>query len=173
MHLAAAPADSIAELYRGHHGWLHAWLCRKMGCAHHAADLAHDTFVRLIAKGSTPPPEQSRAYLAQIANGLVVDLYRRRRIEAAYLETIAHLPEPQAPSPETRAMVIETLVEIDALLDSLPAKARQAFLLCRLEGLSYRDIAVRLGVSASSVEKFVARALAACYQSQFAVRPRA
>ncbi|WP_049019952.1 sigma factor, partial [Burkholderia cenocepacia] len=39
----------IDALYADHHAWLRGWLSRKLGCAHRAADLAHDTFVRLLA----------------------------------------------------------------------------------------------------------------------------
>jgi DNA-directed RNA polymerase specialized sigma24 family protein len=51
------------------------------------------------------------------------------------------------------------------VLQGLPAKAREALLLRKLDGLSYRDIASRLAVSVSSVEKYVASALLACYQA--------
>lgn len=157
--------QQIEVLYSEHHSWLRGWLRKKMGNAFDAADLAHDTYVRVIASGNTPRPEQSRPYLTQIAKGLVIDLYRRRRIEAAWLETIAALPEPEVPSEEARALVVEALMEIDAVLHRLPANARRALLLCKLDGLSYREIAVELKVSVSSVEKYVAAALLACHEA--------
>ncbi|MDZ7855857.1 sigma-70 family RNA polymerase sigma factor [Sphaerotilus sp.] len=159
---ADAPQDP-ATLYRHHHGWLRGWLRKRLGNAADAADLAHDTYVRVISSGRLPQPQQSRQFLTQVANGLVVDLVRRRRIEAAYLGAVAHQPEAQAPSPETRAIVVEALMAIDSLLDRLPAKARQAFLLCKLDGLTYAQIAAQLGVSVSSVEKYIATALLACH----------
>jgi len=157
----------IEALYADHHGWLRGWLRRKLGNAADAADLAHDTYVRILATGRHPDAGQSRRYLARIASCLVVDLYRRRRIEEAYLETLGLLPAQQAPSEESRALIIETLVEIDTLLQALPAKARAALLLCKIDGLTYREIAAELGVSLSSVEKYIAAALAACYQALY------
>lgn len=68
-------------LYHNHHSWLRRWLSAKLGCSHTAADLAHDTYLRILARGTTPAPEQSRRFLTQVAKGLVVDHYRRRRIE--------------------------------------------------------------------------------------------
>ncbi|MGH8815848.1 MAG: sigma factor-like helix-turn-helix DNA-binding protein, partial [Achromobacter pestifer] len=65
-----------------------------------------------------------------------------------------------------RAMAIQALMELDAILNTLPAKAREALLLCKLDGLGYRDIANRLGVSVSSVKKYIATALLACYEAQ-------
>lgn len=163
--------QELGVLYADHHGWLARWLRVRVGCSHTAADLAQDTYVRLLVRGQLPAPEQSRRQLARIAKGLMIDLFRRRRIEAAYLEALRDLAEPEAPSEETRAQVIETLVEIDALLHRLPDKPRRAFLLSRLDGLGYVAIAERLGVSVSSVEKYIARALEVCFRAALERRP--
>jgi len=162
MRDACAPSDPIADLYRGHHGWLHAWLRRKLGCAHQAADLAHDTFLRIIARRVTPDYEQPRAYLTTIARGLLVDHWRRQDIERAWLETLAALPAPLAPSPEERALLIEALYRIDALLDQLKPRVREAFLLAQLDGLTYRQIGERLGVGERMVKKYMAQAMLHC-----------
>lgn len=85
----AAPSDSLSTLYRDHHGWLAGWLRRKLGNGHDAADLAHDTFLRILAARNAAAIEEPRKYLATIAKGLVVDRFRRQSIEAAWLETLA------------------------------------------------------------------------------------
>lgn len=165
MSLTEFGLQRLEVLYVDHHGWLRGWLRRRLGNACDAADLAHDTYLRILRTGQVPEGEQSRQHLTQIANGLVIDLYRRRQIEAAYLQAIAQVPQPLAPSEEARALAVEALVEIDAILRHLPAKAREALLLCKLDGMGYRDIAARLGVSVSSVEKYIAAGLLACYQA--------
>ena len=161
----------LGLLYADHHGWLSGWLRSRVGCSHTAADLAQDTYLRVLVRGRLPDRDQPRRHLTRIAKGLMIDLFRRRRIEAAYLEALRDLPEPEAPSEEVRAQVIETLVEIDALLHRLPDKPRRAFLMSRLEGLSYAAIAERLGVSVSSVEKYIARGLAVCLRAALERRP--
>lgn len=150
-------------MYADHHGWLRTWLRRRLGNAFDAADLAHDTYLRIMRSGRIPPADESRRLLTHVANGLVIDLHRRRKIESAYLEAIAMLPEVLAPSEETRALAIEALMEIDAILNTLSAKARTALLLRKLDGMSYQDIAKQLKVSVSSVEKYIAAGLQACY----------
>lgn len=157
--------QQVEILYTDHHGWLRGLLRRKLGNAFDAADLAHDVYLQLLRTGRVPPADERRRHLTQIANGLVIDLYRRRRVEAAYLEALALLPEQMAPSEEARALALEALVEIDAALNDLPPKARKALLLCKLDGMAYRDIAAELGVSVSSVEKYIAAGLLACYQA--------
>ncbi|WP_326542075.1 sigma-70 family RNA polymerase sigma factor [Pseudorhodoferax sp.] len=153
----------IALLYQDHHGWLVGWLRRRLGHAGDAADLAHDTFVRVLGKPQAlAQVREPRAWLSTIAHGLVVDHVRRAALERACLDAIAALPAALAPSAEERHLLVETLVRIDALLAGLPAKARSAFLLSRLDGLSYPEIAARLGVCLSSVEKYMATAIRHC-----------
>jgi RNA polymerase sigma factor (sigma-70 family) len=153
----------VQSLYSTHHGWLHGWLRKKLGCSHNAADLAHDTFVRVLSKPQPVTAAEPRAYLATIAHGLVVDFHRRRALERAYLDTLATLPEPLTPSPEERALVLEALSAIDAMLDGMKPPVRQAFLLSQLDGLTYKEIAAQLKVSVRTVNNYMLKALEHCY----------
>jgi len=89
-------------------------------------------------------------------------MFRRRALEQAYLETLALCPEPVDISPETRTLIIETLMEIDRLLDGLGGRTREIFLLAQLDGLSYVEIGRRLSVSVNTVKKHTVRALTHC-----------
>ncbi|OZI71380.1 sigma-70 family RNA polymerase sigma factor [Bordetella genomosp. 12] len=153
----------IETLYRRHHGWLQGWLCRKLGDAGDAADLAQDTFVRLIAgRQGVELREEPRAFITHIAKGLLIDHWRRRAVQQAYLEAIAHLPEPQVPSPETGLIIVQTLVQIDAMLDRLPRLTREMFLLAQLDGLTLAEIAERCGKPVITVRRHVHKALVTC-----------
>lgn len=160
-----AAADTVQTLYLQHHGWLVARLRRKLGCGWDAADLAQNTFLRVLTARGLPLEQvaEPRAYLTTIAQRLLSNHLRRRQIERAYLDALARLPEPVAPPPEVRLMVLETLVAIDQLLDGLPVVARKAFLLWRLEELTQEQIAEQLGLSRSSVRRHLAAAAAQCY----------
>ncbi|MFT3812848.1 MAG: sigma-70 family RNA polymerase sigma factor [Acidovorax sp.] len=157
-----APQQRIEDLYADHHGWLQAWLRRKLGCSHHAADMAQDTFVSVITAGSAADIREPRPFLATIARRLMARHHRRQLLEASYLEMLAALPEELAPSPEARLLALEALQQVDRALDGLPPKVREAFLLAHLEELSYAQIAERLGVSASSVKQYLTRANRQC-----------
>lgn len=159
-----AVQQQLHHLYSDHHGWLKAWLRKKMSCQHTAADLAQDTFVRLIVSDKRPLPEQSRAYLAQIAKGLMIDLYRRQRLELAYQEWLLQLPIVETPSPEQQAIVLQTLVQFDKVLDQLPVKVRETFILSRFEHLTYSEIADRLGISMAAVRKYMLKATQTCME---------
>ena len=159
---AFAFKQQFERLYIDHHSWLCSLLRRKLGNPVDAADLAHDVYLNLIKKGCVPSIEDSRCHLTQIAKGMVIDLYRRRRLEACHLERLKLQAEPLAPSEEVRALATETLTQIDRALHRKPVKTRQALLLCKLHGMGHRDIATELKVSVSSVEKYIASGLRAC-----------
>lgn len=169
MRIAATSPDSVTELYASHHGWLQGWLRHKLGCAQHAADLAQDTFVRILGtpQDKLHEVQELRAYLTTVARGLVIDHYRHRELERAWLESLAHLPEAVAPSPEHRLLVLEALMAVDRLLDGLSPKARAAWLYSRLDGLTHAEIAGLLGVSIPRVRQYLATAARQCYVLRF------
>jgi RNA polymerase sigma-70 factor (ECF subfamily) len=158
----AAPHQHFNTLYCQHHGWLQRWLGFKLGNTSDAADLAHDTFIRLIGRSDLATVREPRALLTTVAHGLMVNRFQRLALERAYLEALAALPVPLAISPEQRMLILETLHEIDAMLDALPPRVRQAFLLSQLDGLPYADIAVRLGVSLITVKRYMKQAFLQC-----------
>lgn len=151
-------------LYRDHHGWLYGWLRKKLGCPQHTADLTHDTFVRVLTRThELSALDEPRAYLTTIAHGLVIDHWRRQRIERAYLKAMALLPEQTEPSPESRLLILEALTRIDLMLDGLKPRIRTAFLLAQLDGLSCPQIAQRIGCSRATVERYLTIAFRHCY----------
>lgn len=156
-----ALAPDIATLYTDHHGWLLGWLRRRLGNAFDAADLTQDTYVRLLGReeGEIRAIREPRALLMTIAQGLAANLYRKRCVEQAYLDALALLPGPVAASAEHRAIVLETLVEVDRLLGQLPLPVRQAFLLSQIDGMKQADIAAELGLSVPTVRRHIARAV--------------
>ncbi|TLX52809.1 RNA polymerase subunit sigma [Stutzerimonas nosocomialis] len=159
--------QQLHRFYSDHHGWLQGWLRRHLGCSHHAADLAQDTFVRILARDQDIASiREPRAYLHTIAKGLLANHWRRRQIELAYLEALALQPEQRAPSPETRALIVETLLEVDAMLARLPDRVRRAFLMSQLQGLTYAAIGEALGVSERMVKKYMAQAMLHCLALQ-------
>jgi RNA polymerase sigma-70 factor (ECF subfamily) len=159
--------SQVEALYTDHHGWLQGWLRGRLGNQHQAADLAQDTFLRLLVSRRLPQAEQGRGFLLQIARNLVIDQWRRQRIEQAYLHTLASVEEPVLITLEERAVIIETLVRIDRMLDTLASNVRAALLMSQFEGLNYQQISERLGVSLSSVQKYMTRAIQACYEVMY------
>jgi len=164
MSTPQQPADdSIDRLYTEHHSWLYRWLSRRLDCAFEAEDLTQDTFLRVF----TQPRKldnipKARSYLRLVADRLCIDLWRKRSVEQAWLEVLAEQPEAFAISPEHQAIIVETFCEIDEMLQRLPERVATAFVLSQIEGLTYREIAVRLEVSERSVKSYMAKAMLEC-----------
>jgi len=83
---------------------------QKLGNAFDAADLAQDTFTRILGTRDLAGIKEPRAYLTTVAKGLVINWYQRQALERAYLEALALLPEPQAPSAEQRYIILRNPV---------------------------------------------------------------
>lgn len=161
--MAQPPCYSCEQVYVDHHGWLEGWLRQRLGSAADAADLAQDTFVRLLTRPREFDSfEGARAYLSTMARGMCVDLWRRREIEQAYREALTAQPEPIAPSAEQENAVIEALAEVDAMLRRLPEKAARAFVMAMVLEMTDKEVARELGVSDRMVRKYVARAMLHC-----------
>lgn len=153
----------LGELYAAHHGWLTHWLHGRLRCPQDAADLSQDTFLRLIlGEQSLEALRDPRAYLMVIASRLMINRHHRRQVEEEALRQVAILVETRDQrGPAEIAAARDLLVTVLKLLvDELPEKPRRAFLMARLEGLTYRQIARRLSVSESSVKQYLAKAFA-------------
>ncbi len=156
-------SDTVEVLYTDHHHWLTGWLRRKLGCPQNAADLAHDTFIKVLSAREAPTLIEPRAFLTTVAKRVLFNFYRRQDLERAYLDALAQMPEHVAPSEEDRAIILQTLLELDQLLDGLPAQVKRAFLLAQLDGLTYAQIGVQLGISVATVKRHLHKAALRCY----------
>jgi RNA polymerase sigma factor (sigma-70 family) len=167
--MAGAPATiSVEALYASHSIWLRDWLRRRIRCSDRAADLAQDTFCRLIEGGPSSAPRDPRSYLATIARRLLIDDVRRAKVERTFLDAhAAIMAGVAAPCPERIASAIDELAAVTRALEALSARPRRAYLLSRMEGLSHAEIAAALGVSKSMVKHYVAQAYAHCYAAAY------
>lgn len=159
-----ASSDEFVSLYRQHHGWLVQMLRRRLsGNTEHAADLAHDTFERVMRSQSRLAFAEPRGFLTTVAKRLLIDQSRRRAIEQAYLDSLAARSEAVEPGPETHALVLEALDAVCRMLEQLPARVRRVFVLVQVEGLAYLEVAQALGISVQAVQRDIVKAWQHCY----------
>ncbi len=159
--------SQLVELYGPS---LERYLARKLEYPADAAEVAQEAFLRMYRLQHPEQLDNARAFLFQIASNLAIDQLRRRSLHFRFLKIERQeLGEEEfserfaaTASPEHILSAREQLQRIYAAVDTLPEKCRQAFLLHRNSGLSYNDIARELGVSVSSVEKYIMQALKHC-----------
>lgn len=163
--------QQVHALYSEHHGWLYGWLRKKLSCPHSAADVAQDTFVRIIAsRDALFGMREPRAYLSTTARRLLVDRARRQLLERSYLAELALVMDGAgAPSPDDILMAVQALEQIAGALAGISAKAREAFLLHYLDEQPQAAVAQQLGVSTRMVQKYLVQALLACRQASLTI----
>ncbi|SLM61799.1 MULTISPECIES: sigma-70 family RNA polymerase sigma factor [Dickeya] len=158
----ASPTD-VQQLYQQHHGWLQGLLRHRLGNLCDAADLAHDIFVQLLTRPRDFDSHAgARAYLSVMAQGMCIDLWRRRTLEQAWLASLSASDVQVSVSAEQHTIILETLYQVDAMLRQLPEKVRTAFILSQIEGQTYAQIAITLSVSERMVKKYMAQAMLHC-----------
>ncbi|WP_417542838.1 sigma-70 family RNA polymerase sigma factor [Methylophaga thalassica] len=161
------PSSAIDYLYVDNLSWLRQLIYRRIGCNELAADLAQDTFLRLLRKPQEFDSQDGiRAWLSRVAQGLCVDHWRHQEVERTWLETLATQPEDHALSAEQQAILVETIYELDSMLSRLPEKIMQTFLLSQLHGKTYREISSEMGISERTVKNYMAKAMSLCLRVQ-------
>ena len=140
-----------------------SFLSARMGNAQAAEDVVHDAYVRVLERSSDEPIEQPRAFLYRTALNLVIDGHRRNTLrQVEPLEVLDTDERFFCPSPQATMDHGQRLVMVQRALSELPEACRDSFLLRKLEGLSHPEIAERLGVSRSVVEKHIVNAMKHC-----------
>lgn len=128
-----------------------------------ASDIAQEVFMRLWEKQFNVNKTTAKRLLYKIAGDMFVSKYRRDVLEMNYISSNRyHGDEPSAEDTLSHKELLETY---KIALNSLNEKQRTVFLMSRIEGLKYREIAERLGLSVKAVEKRMSAALQFLKQS--------
>ncbi|MGP5234780.1 sigma-70 family RNA polymerase sigma factor [Pseudomonas helleri] len=153
----------IGQWFRSEYRWLRARVGKDLGCPHGAEDIASETFVQVLGLRDVFTVREPRALLTTIARRLMYEGWRRRDLEQAYRESMAAQVGNVHPSPEEQALIIETLLTVDRLLNGLSANAKAAFLYHQFDGMTYTEISQQLGVSVSRVQQYMVQAFKRIY----------
>ncbi len=159
-------SDYVGGLFRTHYDWLCVRLRRHLDSSASAEDIAVDTFVQLLMAADSLPIRQPRALLTTIAQRLMYQFWRRRDLERGYLDARQREGDAHVPSPEDLAQLFEALETTERLLNGLPDKVKATFLLSQVNGLTYPEIALELGISRRSVSDYMTRAINRCLRAR-------
>lgn len=140
-------------------GPLKAYFSKRLSSSDEVEDLVQDVFRRIWSSNSSARIKNPDGYIFQTAANLLRERYRKDGTrEAAMAQLPFFSPEHEEITPERILQDRQTLRLLEKTLLEMPSRTRTVFLLHRFEGFKYREIADRLGVSVSSVEKHIASA---------------
>ncbi|MCE2461887.1 MAG: sigma-70 family RNA polymerase sigma factor [Pseudomonadales bacterium] len=156
-----AAAERLESLAREFRPALRRYFGRRARQRADVDDLVQDVLVRLAVRGDCGSIDQPEAYLMRTATNVWRDHLRKKETHAEegheeYTE--GRLFEDHGPDDEV--VGIQSVAAVLTALDQLPDRTRQVFVLCRVEGIRQKNVAKRLGVSVSAVEKHMIRAIA-------------
>jgi len=160
--------NGLTELYRVHRGELLRFLAARTGDRAEAEDLVQDLWIKVVT-GRSGPVDNGRAYLYRMAHNLVLDRARERKRRAARDQNWSEAEHGVLPATgevaDQRQNALEEMgaredtARLASAIANLPEGAARAFKLHKIEGLSHGEVAARLGISKSGVEKHMAVAM--------------
>jgi RNA polymerase sigma factor (sigma-70 family) len=155
---------NVEAIYLNHQSELQFHLTRIVNCPDIAADLAQESFIIFFREAQKQTIDHPRGFLFRIAKNLAYDHIKHRKVTENYAQTKEQsLPPPsEFPSAEKLVSINERLAAITQILDKLPLRTREIFILNRVYGMTYAEIAKERGISDSAVEKHMAKALLHC-----------
>lgn len=155
-------ADSMAfkELYDRYWEELLDMAYKRLGYVEIAEEVVQDIFVSLFLRREQLEITSSlEGYLKNALKYKIFDVFRSMATHNRYVTTLLHQPMPYCPTPESSLEAKELSHKITLVTDSLPFKCREVFLLSRVEEMSNKSIAQKLGISVSTVEKHIGKAM--------------
>lgn len=145
----------VREIARDFQPALNAYFLRRCNDKALAEDLAQNVFIRLLRRKKTGEIEHVPGYVMQTASSVWNDHLRikksRREVDHEEYDDFEHSPE--GISPDRVYENTKTLQRVLALLDELPERTQDIYLLCRFDGLKRKEAAKRIGISVSAVDK--------------------
>ena len=152
--------ERLAGYARDYGMALKRYFSRRGAPAELADDLTQEVFVRLAGRAATTKIENAEAYLMQTASSVWKDClrHRQRRSHHDHIHYEEELHAPEAFSPERVFEGREAVQRLAEALYALPARTRQIYVHCRIDGMKRKEVAKRFGISVSAIEKHLMKA---------------
>jgi len=157
---SSEPASGFGSFYQVTLSPLRRYLATILGSGHEAQDIAHDAYMKTYRAMHLRPIAKPGAFLFTTARHLALS-YRIRRVNRMQPSEASAIEARIPPAPNTADLVMarqESSALQEAIL-ALPAGCREVLVLRNFEELSHQQIAEKLGISCSGVEKHLSRAL--------------
>ena len=155
-------AQRISRLFSEHNESLIQFLATRLRSVHEAKEVAQEAYVRLLSLEDSGAVSFLRAFLFKTAANLAVDRIRSRNRQQQALDAGLCDESREAPTPDREAASAQEVEIVRRLIGELPPKCRHAFLLHRVHGAEFSEIAQEMGLSERMVRHYVLRAVLYC-----------
>ena len=155
-------AQRISRLFSEHNESLIRFLATRLRSVQEAKEVAQEAYVRLLSLEDSGAVSFLRAFLFKTAANLAVDRIRSRNRQQQALDAGLCDESREAPTPDREAATAQEVEIVRRLIGELPPKCRHAFLLHRVHGAEFSEIAQEMGLSERMVRHYVLRAVLYC-----------
>ena len=147
-----------SEIFSSHSRTVFNYIYYKFGNEEKAQDAVQEAFVKLWENCAKVAPEKAKAFVYKVANNLYLNVIKAEKVRLKYKDPEANITQE---NPEFLMEEQEFRQKLDSALAALPKNQRTTFLLNRIDGKKYREIAEIEGVSVKAIEKRMHLALKA------------
>jgi RNA polymerase sigma factor (sigma-70 family) len=158
----------IEALYRSHQHQLVGRLTKIVKCQETAAEIAQESYLVLSQTAKFHPIQSPGGFLFRIATNLAFNHLKHRKVVENYAQHKIDIDSEETPSAEHVFSQQQSLDMFCKMIEELPPRCRDAFILYKIHGMNHKEIAAELGISPSGVEKHIMKGLSHCRQKLLA-----
>lgn len=165
LQLRAGDKDSFAQLYDLYSPRMFGFLLKLTKKDETAREILQEVFIRLWEKRGTLDPDKSfRSYLFRIAENCVVDFFRKAALDKKLGKQLMDLASERYLHVEENIYEREKNAILNQAINLLPPQRKRVFELCKVEGKSYKEVSLMMGISVSTISDHLLKATRAIRQ---------
>jgi RNA polymerase sigma-70 factor (ECF subfamily) len=145
-----------------HYDELVSYVKRRFNDHHFAQDVVHDVCIELMERPPLSPVHTPMAFLRKLSRSRAIDRYRQYQTQQSHLHSLQETSTQAHHVDGERVLhFVQRLEALKRIIEALPPRQRQVFLLHRLHDMPQQEIADELGISRNMVTQHFTKAMAA------------
>ena len=162
--MSGVDATSLPAAFVAYYDELLTHVSRKVSCPTVARDIVHEAYLRIAKVDPGQKVDNPRAFLHRIVGNLAIDYLRRETRRKSFISPTppSDAVSDDLPSAEATLAAKQRVAQLQAIVDELPPRCREVFVMRKFEDMDHDEIAARLGISRNMVTTHIRNALLYC-----------